>query len=239
MADTGQLNRKQRRGRVGISRKQEAKEKSRLRGDADGGIVPSEPWIDACFGYLTDRAPDGSLIEYRTFREENFPPGGEDTAMVCCPICGRTVPPNSVECWSITKITMIDPMKVRAHRIAAGLTIMELIRRIGLDGLGEFSAILNRQENATELTREEFAEALGCEPRDLTRVQFVHFKGCMDHQPEEVQRGYMASPSAAAIRFLQHRNLKLEETKNKPESRKELKREIKQFFARRKRKLSK
>lgn len=227
MAGTGMLNRKQRRGRVSISSEQEAIEKSKLRGIDDCGIVPSEPWIDACFGYLTDRAPDGSLIEYRIFKEDNFPPGGEETKMVCCRICGRTVPPNSIEQWTATKITMIDPMKVRARRLALGLTVMELIRRIGLDGLREWAAILNRQENATELTREEFAEALECSPRDLSRVQFAHFKGCMDHQPDHVQRGYMASPSAAAIQFLQHRNLKMKETTLEPEDLRSLQREIK------------
>jgi hypothetical protein len=229
MAVTGQLNRRQRRGRVGISSEQEAKEKRRLRGVDECGIVPSEPWIDACFGYLTDRAPDGSLIEYRTFREECFPPGGDETAMTVCPICGRTVPPNSIERWTLTEITMIDPMKVRARRLALGLTVMELIRRIGLDGLGEWASILNRQQNATELTREEFAEALECEPVRLTRVRAIHFRGCMDHKPQELHAAHGASPSATAIATLQYRNLRLDLTKLPSEQTSDLKREIRRY----------
>lgn len=230
MAGTGQLNRKQRRGRVGISSEQEAEAKLRLRGSPRvPGIVPSEPWIDACFGYLTDRAPDGSLIEYRTFREENFPPGGEETAMVRCALCGRMTPPNSIEKWTVIRTTMIDPAKVRAHRIRMGLSVLELIARIGLDGLAEYDAILKRQENATELTRSEFAEALECEPKDLTTKQTIKFKGCMDHKSRVLHNAHGASPSATAIATLQYRNLRLDLLKLPSEHTSDLKREIRRY----------
>ena len=63
----------------------------------------------------------------------------------------------------------------------------------------------------------------------LTPPQTTEGGACMDHQPDRLHAAYGSSPSAAAIRQLQYRNLRAEESKLPSDSKSALRREIKQF----------
>ena len=52
---------------------------------------------------------------------------------------------------------------------------------------------------------------------------------CMDHQPARLHNAYGSSPSAAAIRQLQHWNLRAEKLRMEPESKRALQREIRRY----------
>lgn len=88
------LTARQRRGRAGISIDQERTERKKLR-----EIIPSEAWLDASFTSIDDTDPQGNPITVQILSRA-FPPGGANTSMVQCPICGRTVPPNDIETWT-------------------------------------------------------------------------------------------------------------------------------------------
>lgn len=89
---TAPKNRKQRRGRIGLSRKDENKLREKLL-----KTLPSEPWFYAQIKTFDDTDARGEPIVYRFHDARVFPPGGNQTLMVECPLCGRTVPPNSLE----------------------------------------------------------------------------------------------------------------------------------------------
>jgi len=63
----------------------------------------------------------------------------------------------------------------------------------------------------------------------LTPPQAIEGGACMDHQPERQHAAYGSSPSAAAIRQLQYRNLRADTPRLPDESKSALRREIKQF----------
>lgn len=89
---TGGKKSKRKRKRVGLSRGDETRMREKLRLTA-----PSEPWVDHQIKGYEDIGPDGEPIVYRFFDARAFPPPADTTPMVTCPLCGHTVPPNSIE----------------------------------------------------------------------------------------------------------------------------------------------
>lgn len=81
-------HKKKKKLRIGLSRLSEQKLKRKLR-----RIAPSEPWVEAQILGFLDHDAKGEEIVYRFFDVKAFPPPG----MVECPLCGRTVPPVSME----------------------------------------------------------------------------------------------------------------------------------------------
>lgn len=83
---------KPRKARVGMSVIEEDRLKARLR-----ATFPSEPWLEHTVKRFEDVKADGQVIVYRFHDSKAFPPPAENTPMVRCPECGRTVPANSFE----------------------------------------------------------------------------------------------------------------------------------------------
>ena len=81
-----------RKRRAGLSMVAEARLRGQLRREA-----PSEPWVDAQFRSVVDLDADGRAIVCYYHDPHVFPPGGKQTAMVRCPICGVFTPPNGFE----------------------------------------------------------------------------------------------------------------------------------------------
>lgn len=63
----------------------------------------------------------------------------------------------------------------------------------------------------------------------LTPPNAMEGGACLEHQSEKIHAAYGGSPSAHAIRQLQHRNLKAEETPLPPATKSALRREIRRF----------
>jgi hypothetical protein len=222
MTCTGLLNRKQRRGGKEITPRQEDQEKATIR-----DYVPSEPWVEAHF---EEKIHAGRVVRFRLPDNKVFPPGNKETSMLRCVICDRIVPPDSIEVWSIPHVTLITLKRVERRRAALGLTVGQVIARIGLNGIDEWNSIFRRRHSTSnEEIRDEFAEVLKCEPRYLTTVTYSHYAGCMDHKPQELHAAHGASPSATAIATLQYRNLRLDLTKLPSEQTSDLKREIRRY----------
>jgi hypothetical protein len=80
------------RSRVGLNWYQEEKLKERLRTS-----TPSEPWVEEQIISVMDFDSDGNRIQYCYHNPKGFPPGGEQTRMVRCRICGILNPPNAME----------------------------------------------------------------------------------------------------------------------------------------------
>lgn len=80
------------RKRVGLSRFAEERLKQKLR-----RTTCSEPWVEAQFVSVTDRDKDRSSILYRYHDAKIYPPGGQETAMIRCPVCGVFTPPGAIE----------------------------------------------------------------------------------------------------------------------------------------------
>lgn len=78
--------------RVGLSAYQEQRLKDQLRPS-----VCSEPWLEAQFKSANDTDETGLPILYRYRDPHVFPPGGSNTGMLRCPLCGVLVPPNTFE----------------------------------------------------------------------------------------------------------------------------------------------
>jgi hypothetical protein len=66
--------------------------KCRLRSSS-----PSEPWVEAQIVVVDDADPHGNAIHYVLHDPSVFPPGGLETRMVRCRICGIYNPPNAME----------------------------------------------------------------------------------------------------------------------------------------------
>lgn len=80
------------RKRVGLSPLAEARLKRRLR-----LTTCSEPWVEAQLVSVDDRAQAGDPITYRYHDPKLYPPGGVNTAMIRCTVCGVFTPPNATE----------------------------------------------------------------------------------------------------------------------------------------------
>jgi hypothetical protein len=83
---------KNRKRRVGLSLYHEDRLKRQLRESA-----PSEPWVEAQFITALDQDQEGEPIVYRYHDPRAFPPGGAETGMIRCPVCGIFMPPNAFE----------------------------------------------------------------------------------------------------------------------------------------------
>jgi len=80
------------RRRVGLSHYQEARLKERLR-----ERTCSEPWVEAQIAKASDRDANGQRIHYHYHDAKAYPPGGKQTLMVRCRICGIFTPPHAME----------------------------------------------------------------------------------------------------------------------------------------------
>jgi hypothetical protein len=58
---------------------------------------PSEPWVEAQFIEITEFDERGDAIVRQIHNPRLFPPGGDQTAMVRCRVCGIFTPPNAME----------------------------------------------------------------------------------------------------------------------------------------------
>jgi hypothetical protein len=77
--------------RTGLSRLAEARLRRSLRRTA-----PSEPWVDAQFFSVVEHDGRGEQVR-RVHDTRVFPPGGAQTAMKRCPLCGVFTPPAAFE----------------------------------------------------------------------------------------------------------------------------------------------
>jgi hypothetical protein len=75
---------------AGLTRFQEIVLKRKLR-----KACPSEPWVEAQIKIAADKDRWGQPIRYRYHDVHVFPPGGEQTKMIRCPVCGVFNPPNA------------------------------------------------------------------------------------------------------------------------------------------------
>jgi hypothetical protein len=78
--------------RNGLSILQESRLRERLRRE-----VPSEPWLEAQFSSFTETDGRGRQSVRRVHNPSAFPPGGQQTGMVRCPLCGVFTPPIAFE----------------------------------------------------------------------------------------------------------------------------------------------
>src|SRR6185437_7859436 len=58
---------------------------------------PSEPWVEAQFIEVTEYDARGDAIVQQVHDPRVFPPGGDQTAMVRCRLCGIFTPPHAME----------------------------------------------------------------------------------------------------------------------------------------------
>lgn len=59
--------------------------------------APSEPWVDAQFEEVEAVDERHRRFVRRRLISGVFPPGGDDTKMIRCPICGILTPPSGME----------------------------------------------------------------------------------------------------------------------------------------------
>jgi hypothetical protein len=78
--------------RIGLSHEDEYYLKQELRRRS-----PSEPWVEAQIKSAIDVDADGDEIVYRYHDPHAFPPGGANTKMRRCCLCGVFNPPNAME----------------------------------------------------------------------------------------------------------------------------------------------
>lgn len=78
--------------RVGLTHYGEVRLKARLRKRS-----PSEPWVEAQFVTVNDVDAAGRRFYHRYHDPRLFPPGGRETLMVRCRVCGIFNPPNAME----------------------------------------------------------------------------------------------------------------------------------------------
>lgn len=133
--------------RDGLSRAAETRLRAKQR-----RRCPSAPWIDAQFISIESMDHRGRAIVCRYHDPSVFPPGGAQTLMVRCPMCGVFTPPNAMErgiCLDEREATGALESKLGWGRSPSALALEGMkFRRVGVPGVelrAESTAALKRE----------------------------------------------------------------------------------------------